>query len=90
MGSPTDQKWNRFLFKKKQLDRINRIVRIKRPPAKGPLAAGDRKSPKSCKSCLSKKHKIESIPMFHMRLATTNLQLSKTGNNVNADISTAI
>jgi hypothetical protein len=48
------------------LDRINRIVGIKRPPAEGPLAAGDRKFPKSCKSCLSKKHKIESIPMFHI------------------------
>ena len=55
-----------FYLKNKQFDRINRIVRIKRPPAEGTLAAGDRKSPKSCKSCLSKKHKIESIPMFHI------------------------
>ena len=31
-----------ILIFKKQLDRINRIVRIERPSAEGPLAAGEK------------------------------------------------
>ena len=34
------EEWN--LIFKKQLDRINRIVRIERPSAEGPLAAGEK------------------------------------------------
>jgi hypothetical protein len=37
---------------KEQFDRINKIIRIKGPSAKGRFAAGDKKSNRSCKSCL--------------------------------------
>ena len=48
---------------KEKFDRINRIIRIKGPSAKGRFAAGDKKSNKSCRSCLTKIHKIESIQL---------------------------
>jgi len=37
---------------KEKFDRINRIIRIKGPSAKGRFAATDKKSNRSCKSCL--------------------------------------
>ena len=48
---------------KEKFDRINRIIRIKGPSAKGRFAAGYKKSNRSCKSCLTKIHKIESIQL---------------------------
>jgi hypothetical protein len=48
---------------KEQFDRINRIIRTKEPSAEGRFTAGDKKSNKSCKSCLTKIRKTESIQL---------------------------
>jgi hypothetical protein len=58
-----------ILIFKKQLDRINRIVRIERPPAEGPLAAG-------CGSLFSKSIKRCAINIRRSMLDVQSLPCS--------------
>ncbi len=49
-----------ILIFKKQLDRINRIVRIKRPSAEGPLAVGEKNPVNPVNPVKKNKNRIHS------------------------------